>query len=174
MRLRRTARDGLSLFEVIIALATFLLSLVGLTFLLNVAGNTALETQFRTQGASLCHSKLAEITAGAVPLEAQSGVPFDEDPHFLWSLEVEPGSVQGLHHVTVRVSRKRPEGTMMEVALSQMVLDPKMIGSIHDVPGQITGESSPDPSTTSGSMTGGGMGMQGRHGYGRRQGRTRR
>jgi prepilin-type N-terminal cleavage/methylation domain-containing protein len=153
MRLGRPVRRGLSLLEVLVALAIFLLSLVGLGFLLTVAGNTALETQYRTQAAGMCQSKLAEVAAGAVPLEGQSDVPFDEDPDYHWSLEVQAGTPQGLHNVTVRVSRKRPDGSMMECSLSQMVMDPAMVGSVHDVLASITGDDSSSSSTSSTSSS---------------------
>jgi prepilin-type N-terminal cleavage/methylation domain-containing protein len=154
MRLRRPVRRGLSLLEVLVALAVFLLSLVGLGFLLAVAGNTALETQYRTQAAGLCQSKLAEVAAGAVSLEGQSDVPFDEDPTYHWSLEVQAGGPQGLHNVTVRVSRKRPDGSTMDCSLSQMVLDPKMVGRVHDVPASITGDDSSSSGSTNSSTDG--------------------
>jgi general secretion pathway protein I len=156
MRLRRSARRGLSLLEVLVALAIFLLSLVGLGFLLAVAGNTALETQYRTHAIGICQSKMAEVVAGSIPLDGQSGGEDEEDPAYHWSLEVQPGGPQGLQNVTIKVSRKRTDGSMMECSLSQMVMDPKMVGSVHDVPAQITGvDSSTSGSGTSGSGTSG-------------------
>ncbi|MFO0930341.1 MAG: hypothetical protein U0736_25490 [Gemmataceae bacterium] len=148
MRLRRTRRSGLSLLEVLIALATFLLAVGGLAYLLTVAGNLALDTQWRSQAALLCQSKMAEVAAGAVPLEAQADAPFDEDDTFRWSLEVESAAAQGLNTVTVRVTRKRPDGSQLETALTQMLLDPQMVGSVHDEVGSISGSTDSSSGTT--------------------------
>lgn len=151
MRLRQTRRDALSLLEVIIALATFLLALVGLGYLLTVAGNLALDTQFRSQAALLCQSKLAEVSAGAVALESRVEVPFDEDDAYKWSLDAQQATA-GLYNVTIIVSRKRPDGTTLETSLSQMVLDPKMVGSVHDEPPTI-GSTTTDAESVGGAAS---------------------
>ena|SRR5436190_10249714 len=153
MRLRRPVRRGLSLLEVLVALAIFLMSLVGLGFLLAVAGSTAQETQYRTQAATICQSKMAEVVAGSIPLDGQGGGDVEEDPEYQWSMEVQSGGPQGLSNVTIKVTRKRPDGSMMECSLSQMVFDPKMVGSVHDVPASIAGDDS-STSGTSGSASG--------------------
>jgi type II secretion system protein I len=158
MRLRRPVRRGLSLLEVLVALAIFLLSLVSLGFLLAVAGNTALEAQYRTQAAGICQSKLAEVAAGAIPLDGQSGGQVEEDPEYSWSLEVQSGGPQGLSNVTVRVTRNRPDGSVMECSLSQMILDPKMVGSVHDVPASINGDDSSSSGTSGSSGSSGSSG----------------
>jgi Tfp pilus assembly protein PilV len=164
MRLRRAARRGLSLLEVLVALAVFLMSLIGLGFLLSVAGNTAMETQYRIQAAGICQSKLAEVVAGSIPLEGQPEAQFEEDPEYQWSLDVQPGGPQGLFNVTVKVSRKRGDGSLMECSLTQMVLDPKMVGSVHDVPGTITGDSSSSSGTSGTSGSSGTSGTSGTSG----------
>lgn len=159
MRLRQPRRDALSLLEVIIALATFLLALVGLGYLLTVAGNLALDTQFRSQAALLCQSKMAEVSAGAVALESQVDVPFDEDDAYKWSLDAQQATA-GLYNVTIIVSRKRPDGTTLETSLSQMVLDPKMVGSVHDEPPTIGGTTT-DAESAGGAASSGGSGSSG-------------
>ena len=157
MRLRRPARRGLSLLEVLVALAVFLLSLIGLGFLLAVAGNTAMETQYRTQAATICQSKLAEVVAGSIPLDGSSGGDVEEDPAYQWSMEVQSGGPQGLSNVTIKVTRKRADGSTMECSLSQMVFDPKNVGSVHDVPAPIATSDDSSSSGTSGSASGGTM-----------------
>jgi Tfp pilus assembly protein PilV len=153
---RSTTRSGLSLLEVIISLTVFLFSLVALSFLVTTAGNLAQETQFRSQAARLCQTKLAEVVAGAVGLDAQSEASFEEDPDYHWSLDVEQGDVPGLHNVTVRVTRKRADGSQVECSLSQMILDPSLVGSHLDTPGAAASpmtDSGDSSSPTSGTST---------------------
>jgi type II secretion system protein I len=157
-RPRITRRPGLTLLEVLIALAVFLLSLVALGRIVGYAGDRALDVQHRSRAAELCRSKLNEVQAGAVALSSQSDTPCDEDPDYRWSLDAEQGQVTGLWNVTVRVTCSRRGGSGVGATLSQMVLDPGVVGSTQDTPGASTtddssstggnGSSSTTPSTT--------------------------
>lgn len=138
MRLRRPRRAGLSLLEVIVSMAVFLFSLVSLGFLLNVSGNMALAANFKSHAASLAQTILAEVAAGSIGLDGQSDVPFEDDPDYHWSLQSEQGVADGLHNVTVKVSRTMPGGQPVEVSLSQMVLDPRKVGTVYDTPATIS------------------------------------
>ena len=62
---RPDRRKGMSLLEVIIALAVFLMSVTGLVALMNVATDSALEAQMRSQALSICQSRLAEASTAA-------------------------------------------------------------------------------------------------------------
>jgi len=146
---RPVARPGLSLLEVLIALAVLLISLTGLGYLLTMAGNLAQQGQMRTEAAQLCQSKLAELAAGATPLSSGEGA-FEEAPQYQWSVSAEQGAAQGLWNVTVRVSRERPGGSRIQVALNQMILDPSAIGSTQDAPPSST-TTAADTSATGGS-----------------------
>jgi hypothetical protein len=152
-----SARKGLSLFEVLIALAVFLLALTGLVQLLNIAGSTARDTQYRTYAAHVAQAKMAEVMAGALPMTGSPETAVDEDPNYLYTVEVSGGSAPGLSLVTVNVYRKLPDGSKVATSLTQMVLDPSLTGSTMDVPGQVLGAESTDTSSSSGggSSTGG-------------------
>ena len=160
MRIRPPAsRPGLSLLEVIIALAVFLLSLVGLGHLVGVASGIASEANQRSQAARLCQSKLDEVVAGSVPLTSQGDTAFDEDPDYHWSLDADQNSTQGLFNVTVRVTRKRPGAGDLTCSISQMVLDPSTLGSTQDsIPPQMSA------TAASGGSSGGSGGSGGSSG----------
>jgi Tfp pilus assembly protein PilV len=143
MRLPSSRRAGLSLLEVLVALALFLMALVGLEYLVTLGGQLALGTRQRSEAAQLCQSKMDEVAAGAVPLSSQSDVPFDEAPDYHWSLDAEQGSVSGLWNVTVRVSRQQVGSLPVECSISRMLLDPSLVGSTQDTP----------PSSTSGTTS---------------------
>lgn len=142
-------------------MAVFLMSIVALGHLLNVAGNLALVAHQQSRAASLCQTKMNEVLGGAVALEGQGDVPFDEEPEYTWSLQADQGGVQGLYNVTVTVSRKQPNGDVVTSSLSQMVLDPQIVGSVYDTPTVTedtttgTQDANASTTTTSSSSSGG-------------------
>lgn len=151
---RRPARRGLSLLEVLVAVVIFLLAFVAIGELISQSARRAAQVSQREQAALLCETKLAEIVAGAIPLGSQEGVPFEEDPTWLWSLQCEQsGQVTGLWNVQVRVSRTDPDGTQVSCVLNQMVLDPSLRGNTADTT-TVAGTESTDAGTT-GTTTGG-------------------
>jgi len=148
MHLRRTSRDGLSLVEVIVAMAVFLISLIGLTELLSAGGRMATDSQRRSQAARLCLSKLAEKQAG-VPVEDQG--EFEEAPGFSWSIETQAGATDLLANVIVTVSFQRRDNTAVSVSLSQMIIDPESAGSVYD--SYVPSDGTTTPGSTSGSTS---------------------
>jgi type II secretion system protein I len=123
------ARSGLTLLEVLVALAIFLIALIGIGQLLTLGGDYARDVADQGHAIQLCQTKLAEVVAGVVPLTSQSNAPVEDDPAWEWSLDAEQGATTGLWNVTVRVSKRRSDGTRVEASLSQMILDPSIRGS---------------------------------------------
>jgi len=153
----RASRRGLSLLEVVVALAIFLFSLTALSQLVSFAGDRAMEVSIRSRAARLCQTKLAEVLAGVVPLSAQSDTPFDEAPDFNWSLTADSGPATNLFLVSVTVSHQSANGVRMECTLYQLVLDPSVVGSTQDVlltPLSSTNSGPGSTTGTSGSTTG--------------------
>ncbi len=144
------ARPGLTLLEVLVALAIFLLSLAAITRLVTFAGQRALDARRTEEGARLARSKLAEVFAGAVPLQGQGDTPFDEDPDFTWSLTADSGSLSGLWVVTVTVKRKGDDGPGF--SLQRLLLDPTVRGSTQDT---VTIAGTPSSSSGSGGSPSG-------------------
>jgi len=190
-RLRPSARRraGLSLMEVLIALVIFLTSLIVIGRLIIMGGERALEVKLESYATRLCQSKLAEVSAGAIPLSGQGEVPFDEDPNWVWSLEAEEGDAPGLWRINIRVTRQQPAQPKIECAIRQLVLDPSLRGGTTaatpagtDTPtapetsatsgssttgsGSKTGSTSGGGSTTGGSTTGGSTGGGSKGGFG--------
>jgi general secretion pathway protein I len=125
-----SCRAGISLLEVLIALAIFLLALIGISQLVTLGTDRAQDVRRQAQAIQLCQAKMAEVAAGAVAVSSsQSNTPFDEDPTWEWSMDSEQGSVAGLWTVTIRVSRPRPDGSRIETSLCQMILDPSLRGA---------------------------------------------
>jgi len=150
-------RKGITLLEVLVALAIFLLSLIAINQLVSLGADRARDVQLQSQGLQLCQSKLAEVVAGVVPIQTpQSNTLFDEDPNWQWSMDSDSNSsITGLYTVTVHVSRQRPDGSRFEVALSQMIMDPSLRGSTGTTTSSSTGTSSSTQAGSSSSTTSG-------------------
>ncbi len=143
-------RRGLSLLEVIVALAIFLFSLVALSQVIDIGVDMAQEMDMRSHGAHLAQSKLAEVVAGAVPLTSQADTPCDgDDGDWNWRLDAEQDAVASLYKVTVTVSRKFRK-SKVEATFSQYVLDPTKRGSTD---ANSLGADDTTSATTTGSTT---------------------
>ncbi len=131
-------RRGLSLIEVLLAMAIFLISLVAVARLVDMGAEREMESRFQSRGTRLALTKLAELECGAQPLENGSGTFDGEDADWSWTLTVQDYGITHLYHVTVTVSRD-VKGQPFSVTLSQLVLDPTVWGA--------AGEATrPDPS----------------------------
>ena len=98
---------------------------------------------------------LARVQCGDLPLNSQGDTPFDEDPDYTYSVTVNQGTpdqsdVNGMWTVIIKVTRERPIGDPVEVTLTQLILDPTVIGSTQDVT-PITGSDSSSSSGSGGS-----------------------
>ena len=121
-------RPGMSLMEVILALAIMLLALVAIARLVDVGLDRSLDARFQTRATLLAESKLAEVEAGAVPIQGGSAGTFEHDPDWDWSTESLPYGPPDLYQVTVRVTRTAT-GRPFEVSLTQLIIDPAALGS---------------------------------------------
>src|SRR4051794_1004708 len=104
MRVQSARRDGLSLLEVLVSLAIFMMALTALTYLVNTSSGLAAESKHRARAAQLARSKMNEIAAGALPLQSQPDASFDDEPDFRWSADVGQGAAPGLFNVSVTVT----------------------------------------------------------------------
>src|SRR5262249_3657660 len=147
-------RPGLSLLEVLVALTIFLFSIVAIGRLVVLGSDQALEVEFQSEAVQIAQSRLVEVTIGSIALESQSEVAVEDSPWF-WSLDCEANdSVANLWNVTVRVSRKRPDGNMQDYcSLSQLILDPAQRGSSFDA-ASTSSTSSSSGSTSTNPTTG--------------------
>lgn len=142
MRPVGVARPGFSLLEVVLASAIFLIALVGLTQLLSVSSQQAIEIQRMNRAAQILQSKLNEVVAGVEPLTSTGEAAVDDDPDWVWSMTAEPQSETGLYRVTITVSFARDAAASWSV--TQLVLDPAQRGGIES---PSTGSSSATTST---------------------------
>ena len=120
-------RPGLSLVEILLALAIFIMSLAAIGLLINIGSDHGTEARLHSTGARLAQSKLAEIEAGVVALTEPGGSFDGADASWQWTLTAEPYSPT-LYFVTVTVTRDI-NGRTFELSVSQYLLDPAIKGS---------------------------------------------
>ena len=138
----------MSILEVLLAMAIFLMSLIGLGQLLAISSDLALETEFTNRAQQLCQSKMNEFVSGALPMTAQSETPFDEEPSWSWSAECQAdNTVTMLYTVTLHVTRKRADGSTFDATLHQMIIDPTKKGAIESPPSSGSSSGTTTPTT---------------------------
>jgi len=147
---RRPRRGGMSLLEVLLALAIFLFALIGLGQLVSLGSDRAQDVQWLAYASVKAQSKLDEVIAGVQTLTGVGETEFDDDPDWKWALTADADSTPNLFRVTVTVSRTRPDGSRFETKLSQFVFDPLQRGNTD---GSSTGTD--DGTGTSSGTTGG-------------------
>ncbi len=132
----KSFRPALTLMEVLVSLAIFLISLVALTHLVNIGTQAGVDARLTKEATFLCQSKLAEFKAGIEPLESKKDVAFvEEESSWLWSALCEPvEEIPDLWRVEVTVHREREGRSPLEVTITQLILAPGIRGSSLDPP----------------------------------------
>jgi prepilin-type N-terminal cleavage/methylation domain-containing protein len=118
-------RRGLSLLEVILAIAIFGVSLSSIGELVRLGSRSAAAARDLSDGQRLCSNLMNEIAAGVVPPTAVSQPACPDDATWLYSVTADTTDVSGLLAVTVTVQQdaqfySRPHS----VTLVRWVADP--------------------------------------------------
>ncbi|AWM41718.1 hypothetical protein GobsT_71880 [Gemmata obscuriglobus] len=150
--IRRPApRPGLSLIEVLLALAILMFALAAVNRLVEVGSQHGDYARASTRGARLAQSKMAEVEAGTVPLDSPATGQFEnDDAGWAYAVTPEAAGPPNLYKVTVKVSRTI-SGQSFDVVLTQMIFDPAMTGSS----AQAERPPAEEPADTSSTTTGG-------------------
>lgn len=118
-------RSGFTLLEVILALAILVGALAVLGELADQGLTNARTAASLAEAQLLCESKLAEVTAGLVPLSAVTAAPIETDPNWTYSIVVDQTLDQGLVVVRVTVAENLPPAQQpAEFTLSRWMIDP--------------------------------------------------
>ena len=98
-------RNGLSLLEVILAVAILGGALAVIGQLLNLGYRSAVEAKLRSDANILADATMAEVAAGIIPLQSHSATAIDGNPEWLYSVDVQPAETLGLLSVLVTVEQ---------------------------------------------------------------------
>ncbi len=122
-------RRGMTLFEVLIALAIFLAALAAISQLIHVGTIASADGQLQTEAILRGETKLAEIVAGVEPMDSVSQQMFadDESRRWSWSLSVLDGPHLDTLQLSVTVTHVRENGSMdASFTLDRLVRDPQI------------------------------------------------
>ncbi len=146
---KRTLRAGLSLLEVVLALSILAVSAALLTQITRMATDNGLMARRLATAQMLCESKMSEVLAGAIPLTSSGWTEItDSGRKQSWYYQIKTESAARPNMIGVRLSvTDQPDSTTANPELFYIVrwmIDPNL-GL----------DTLPDPSTTTGSSTGG-------------------
>lgn len=126
-RARVAARKGLSLLEVVIALAIFMGSIAAIGQLVSTGVRGAVQARLQSQAVLRAESKMAEVVAGITPLHGGSGGVFAEDPSWAWSVQSISGAHEGLYVVDVTTTHhSATTAGNQSYTLRRLVRDPQL------------------------------------------------
>ncbi|HET6328936.1 MAG TPA: hypothetical protein VFG04_29905 [Planctomycetaceae bacterium] len=121
-------RRGITLYEVVIAIAIFAGAIVALSEALTTATRAALQSRMQSQAVLLCETKMAEVVAGATPATSSGEVPFT-DPGlegWTWSVNVNPATHAGINQVEITVNRRQGANSVdASFTLTRLLRDPQ-------------------------------------------------
>ena len=97
-------RHGLSLLEVVMAIAIMGIAMMIISNLVSLGTRAAGMTKWRSEAQILCNTKMAELSAGVLPLETVSTASISENPEWAYSVQVQSSDLTGLLLVQVSVA----------------------------------------------------------------------
>lgn len=116
-------RRGLSLIEVLLAIALLGTSMAMIYQLIGIGYRSAMETQLYTDAAVLVDSKMAEVASGVLGLENVSQMPIEESPDWMYSVQIGESDQPGLLVVTVTVERS-DDANPVQISVVRFMADP--------------------------------------------------
>ncbi len=124
---RRPLRRGLTLWEVMLALAILGGSIAVIGQLVRLGVRAAGDARNLSQAQLLCESKLAELSSGMEPLQPVLAAPYPFEPDWVYSVEVQPVDQQGLLAVRVTVEQITDERPFpLTYSLDRWIIDPSL------------------------------------------------
>ncbi len=127
---RATFRHGMTLLEVVIALALFFAAMAAISEILHMGSQASVRAQLRAEASLLGESKLNEVIAGIVPLTPVQQQAFEDAPQWTWSLTVEDDTTVAIKRLLLTVQHLNPAGhTDHELQFARMLRDPAIFQS---------------------------------------------
>lgn len=123
----RRSRQGITLLEVLIALAIFLGAFTVISQIMRTGAQASTQGQQENEIVLRAKSLMNEILAGSVEMSPVDQAPFDDSDAYVWSLSVSDGPVPDLFLIEVTVARRLQNGTIdMPFTLSRYMRDPEV------------------------------------------------
>ena len=103
-------RKGITLFEVVLALAIFLGASAAITQILQNGGTASIRAQVISEAVVRSQRKMNEVTSGVQPAQSVQQSVFEDDPRWQWTLNVVETGVPYLLEIQVVVEHTNSEG----------------------------------------------------------------
>jgi Tfp pilus assembly protein PilV len=125
---RPTAPRGITLFEVLLAIAILGGSMVAIGEMMRTGSRSAIEAREVTRAQLYAETIIAEIAAGVLPSQAVNDQPHANDPDWLYSIQSDSTSQAGLLmiQVTMRQANVPPNKRPLSFSLVRWMVDPSI------------------------------------------------
>ena len=114
---------GFSLLEVLLSIAILGGALVVIGQLVNIGYRSAIEARIRSDANILVDGKMAEVSAGIIELQSTSSSVIEENPDWMYSVDVQQSGQLGLLMVMVTVEQT-PNSASNPISMSVVRLMP--------------------------------------------------
>jgi len=126
---RSRRRRGMTLYEVLVALAIFSGAMAALGQSISTGRRASVQAKLQSEAVLRCESKLSEILAGVEDTENAEDVLYrdDETERWSWSLVVEQGPHDSLLNLIVTARHAGSDsGGNVSYSISRLVRDPEL------------------------------------------------
>lgn len=118
-------RQGITLLEVVLAIAILGGSMVAIGQLINIGHNAAVDARDITEAQILCDAKISEVSAGVLPSSSIQGADILESPGWKYSLTIESAGIDGLLKIDCTVTQDPRQYTFpVDFRLVRWIPDP--------------------------------------------------
>lgn len=114
---------GFSLLEVLLSIAILGGAMVVIGQLVNIGYRSAIEAKIRSDANILVDGKMAEVSAGIIELQSTSSSVIEENPDWMYSVDVQQSGQLGLLMVMVTVEQT-PNSASNPISMSVVRLMP--------------------------------------------------
>ena len=127
---RATSLHGMTLLEVVIALALFFAAMAAISEILRMGSVSSVKAQLRAEASLLGESKLNEVIAGIVPLTPVEQQSFEDARQWTWTLTVEDDTDVSIKRLLLTVNHLNSAGKSdHEVQFARLLRDPAIFQS---------------------------------------------
>jgi prepilin-type N-terminal cleavage/methylation domain-containing protein len=122
--LRNTRRHGLSLLEVILAMAILGISMAAISQLFSLGYRSAYQASMRNEANMLADTKMAELTAGIIDAQSVGQTVIPEAPNWSYRVSIEDADQLGLLVATITLVQTEPTIPPVTMSVTRFVSDP--------------------------------------------------
>jgi len=121
-------RSGMTLLEVVLAIAIFVGSIVAVGQIVSIGTRAAMQAQFQAEALLMAETKMDEVLSGVQPWQPVNGATVEENPSWTWSLTIEPGTHPDVVVLTLTMQRTSSGMKLNDsFTLARVARDPQLM-----------------------------------------------